>query len=98
MLYREAGQLKTSYAGDMAIFPLKEDRTLIFAVLAVAYLIVPFVISDFWLNAVAIPFFAYTMAAMGLNILTGYCGQLSLGTGGFLAAGAYLGHKIANGF
>jgi branched-chain amino acid transport system permease protein len=98
MFYREAGQLKTSYAADMAIFPLREDRALILAILALAYLVVPFFLTDFWLSAVAIPFFAYAMAAMGLNILTGYCGQLSLGTGGFLAAGAYSAYKITTAF
>ncbi len=98
MFYREAGQLKTSYASDMAIFPLREDRALILAILAVAYLAVPFFLTDFWLDAVAIPFLAYAMAAMGLNILTGYCGQLSLGTGGFLATGAYSAYKITTAF
>jgi branched-chain amino acid transport system permease protein len=98
MFYREAGQLKTSYASDLAIFPLKEDRLLILAILGVAYLLVPFLLDDFWLSAVAIPFFAYAMAAMGLNILTGYCGQVSLGTGGFLAAGAYSAYKLTTAF
>lgn len=98
MYFREAGQLKTGYAGDMAIFPLREDRAFILTILAIAYLVVPFFLTDFWLSAVAIPFFAYAMAAMGLNILTGYCGQLSLGTGGFLAAGAYSAYKITTAF
>jgi branched-chain amino acid transport system permease protein len=98
MLYREAGQLKTTYAADMAIFPLREDRVLIAAILVVAYGLVPFFLNDFWLNAVAIPFLAYSMAAMGLNILTGYCGQVSLGTGGFLAAGAYSAYKLTTAF
>ncbi|MGA7329220.1 MAG: branched-chain amino acid ABC transporter permease [Rhodomicrobium sp.] len=82
----------------MAILPLREDQAFILAILAVAYLVVPFLLTDFWLSAVAIPFFAYAMAAMGLNILTGYCGQLSLGTGGFLAAGAYSAYKITTAF
>jgi len=98
MFYREAGQIKTNYAADMAIFPLKEDRALILAILGFAYLVVPLFLTDFWLSAVAIPFFAYAMAAMGLNILTGYCGQVSLGTGGFLAAGAYSAYKITTAF
>ena len=98
MFYREAGQLKTSYASDMAILPLREDRALILAIMAFAYLVVPFFLTDFWLDAVAIPFLAYAMAAMGLNILTGYCGQLSLGTGGFLATGAYSAYKITTAF
>lgn len=98
MFYREAGQLKTSYAADQAIFPLREDRILIFLILGFAYLAVPFLLTDFWLNAVALPFFAYTMAAMGLNILTGYCGQVSLGTGAFLAVGAYSTYKLTTAF
>jgi branched-chain amino acid transport system permease protein len=98
MFYREAGQLKTSYAADMAILPLKEDRALILVILGLAYLVVPFFLTDFWLNAVAIPFFAYAMAAMGLNILTGYCGQVSLGTGAFLASGAYSAYKLTTAF
>jgi branched-chain amino acid transport system permease protein len=98
MFYREAGQLKTSYAADMAIFPLREDRALIAAILAFAYLIVPPLLTDFWLSAVAIPFLAYSVAAMGLNFLTGYCGLLSLGTGAFLASGAYSAYKITTAF
>ena len=98
MFYREAGQLKTSYAADQAIFPVKEDRTIVLTILAVAYFAVPFLLNGFWLNAVAMPFFAYAMAAMGLNILTGYCGQVSLGTGGFLAAGAYAAYKLTTAF
>jgi branched-chain amino acid transport system permease protein len=98
MLYREAGQLKTSYAADQAIFRLHEDRTALFVIVALAYLAVPFGLDSFWLNAVAMPFFAYAMAAMGLNVLTGYCGQVSLGTGAFLATGAYTAYKLTTAF
>ncbi len=98
MFYREAGQLKTSYAADMAVLPFREDRSMIYAILIASYAVVPFFLTDFWLSAVAIPFFAYAMAAMGLNILTGYCGQLSLGTGGFLACGAYAAYKLTTAF
>ena len=54
-----------------------------------AFSVVPFVINDYWEKSVLLPFLVWSMAALGLNILTGYCGQVSLGTGGFMAVGAY---------
>ena len=45
-----------------------------------------------------IPFLIYALAALGLNLLTGYAGQLSLGTGGFMAVGAYAGVQAHHGF
>jgi hypothetical protein len=78
-----------SYAADSQTFPIKFDRYRYYAVLAVALAVVPFVINDYWVNAVLLPFLIYAIAAIGLNILTGYCGQVSLGTGGFMAVGAY---------
>jgi branched-chain amino acid transport system permease protein len=59
---------------------------------------VPFVINDYWANAVLLPFLIYAIAAIGLNILTGYCGQVSLGTGGFMAVGAYTSYKLMTAF
>jgi len=94
MFYRESGQFKTSYASDQAIFPIPQDRWFIFLVLAIAFLVVPAVADDYWLQAVMIPFLVFAMAAIGLNLLTGYAGQLSLGTGGFMAVGAYITYKI----
>ncbi|MEM6389996.1 MAG: branched-chain amino acid ABC transporter permease, partial [Pseudomonadota bacterium] len=61
-------------------------------------LVVPFVINDYWANALLLPFLIYAIAAMGLNILTGYCGQVSLGTGGFMAVGAYTSYKLMTAF
>ena len=98
MLYREAGQFKTSYAADQAIFPLAQDRLFILAVAAIAFLAVPFYIDAYWLNSVALPLLIYVLAALGLNILTGYCGQLSLGTGAFFAVGAYSTYKLTTAF
>ena len=94
MFYRESGQFKTSYASDQAIFPIPQDRWFIFLVLAIAFLVVPAVADEYWLQAVMIPFLVFAMAAIGLNLLTGYAGQLSLGTGGFMAVGAYITYKI----
>ena len=94
MLYRESGLFKTNYAADQSVFPLPEDRWFIAVVLVIAFLVVPFIQNDYWTNAVLLPFLVYSLAALGLNILTGYCGQLSLGTGGFLAVGGYSSYKI----
>jgi branched-chain amino acid transport system permease protein len=98
MLYREAGDFKTSYAEDSQTFPIRIDRFGYYAALAVAFLVVPFFINDYWANAVFVPFLIYAIAALGLNILTGYCGQVSLGTGGFMAVGAYACYKLMTGF
>jgi branched-chain amino acid transport system permease protein len=98
MLYREAGDFKTSYVADSQTFPIRFDRWRYYAVLAVAFGIIPFVINDYWANAVFVPFLIYSIAAIGLNILTGYCGQVSLGTGGFMAVGAYACYKLMTAF
>ena len=98
MFYREAGDYKTSYADDSQTFPIKFDRYRYYAVLAVAFLVVPFVINDYWANAVFVPFLIYAIAAIGLNILTGFAGQVSLGTGGFMAVGAYACYKLMTAF
>ena len=88
MLYRETGQFKANYTDDQALFPIDQDRYVIFGVLAVTFLVVPYLLNEYWLNAILLPFLIYSLAAIGLNILTGYCGQVSLGTGGFMAVGA----------
>ena len=98
MLYREAGDFKTSYREDSQTFPLRLDRWGYYATLAVAFLVIPLVINDYWANAVLVPFLVYSIAALGLNILTGYAGQVSLGTGGFMAVGAYATYKLSTSF
>ncbi len=98
MIYREAGQFKTSYASDQAIFPIPQDRIFIGLVVLAAFVAVPLVADEYWLQAVLIPFLVYALAALGLNLLTGYAGQLSLGTGGFMAVGAYAAFKITSAF
>jgi branched-chain amino acid transport system permease protein len=98
MFYREAGQFKTSYAADQAIFPLAQDRWLVAALLVVAYVVPPVFLGQYWFDAVLIPFLIFSMAALGLNILVGYCGQISLGTGGFMAVGAYASYKLTTVF
>jgi len=98
MIYRETGQYKTTYAADQAIFPIPQDRWVVSLALAFAFVGVPLLANEYWLQAILIPFLVYAMAALGLNLLTGYAGQLSLGTGGFMAVGAYIAFKLTTGF
>ncbi|CAN7204917.1 branched-chain amino acid ABC transporter permease [Acidovorax sp. LjRoot129] len=89
MLYRENGQFKTSYRADQQIFPIAQDRIAIALILALAFVGVPLMASDYIYSAILIPFVIMSMAALGVNILVGYCGQISLGSGAFMAVGAY---------
>ncbi len=98
MFYREAGDFKTSYKEDNQTFPIKFDRYRFYLVLAVAYGVIPFIINDYWASAVIVPFLIYSIAAIGLNVLVGYAGQVSLGTGGFMAVGAYACYKLMTSF
>ena len=98
MFYRESGDFKTTYVDDDQTFPIKFDRYRYYAVMFAAFAIVPFFINDYWVNAIFLPFLIYSIAAIGLNILVGYCGQVSLGTGGFMAVGAYAVYKLMTAF
>ena len=98
MLYRETGQFKTSYAADAAVFPILQDRIGIAAILALAFIGVPLTLPDFWISAVLIPILVFSLAAIGLNLLTGYAGQISLGTGAFMGVGAYACYKLTTIF
>ena len=94
MLYREAGQFKTSYQADAAIFPILQDRIVVALFIAVAFIVVPFGATPYVLTAILIPFLILSLAALGLNILTGYAGQLSLGTAAFMAVGAFASYNF----
>src|SRR2546429_9477169 len=98
VIYRETGQFKSSYASDQAIFPIVQDRVLVLLGIAAAFVVPPLAASEYWLQAVLIPLLIYSLAAIGLNLLTGYAGQLSLGTGGFMAVGAYAAFKLTTAF
>jgi branched-chain amino acid transport system permease protein len=98
MLYRETGQFKTSYAADQAVFPILQDRVGLAVILALAFVLIPAAGSVFLLNTIMTPFLIFALAAIGLNLLTGYAGQLSLGTGAFMGAGAYACYKLTTYF
>ena len=94
MLYRENGQFKVSYTADQQIFPIRQDRILIALLLAFAVAGVPLLASEYLLRAIMVPFLILSLAAIGLNILVGYCGQISLGAGAFMAVGAYAAYNF----
>jgi branched-chain amino acid transport system permease protein len=94
MLYRENGQFKTSYPKDQQIFPIAQDRFGILLLVAFAVLGVPLLADEYMFRAILIPLLIMSLAALGLNILVGYCGQISLGTGAFMAVGAYAAYNF----
>jgi branched-chain amino acid transport system permease protein len=93
MFYRENGQFKTTYRADQQIFPIAQDRWVILAIIAFALFAVPFLADEYLLRAILIPFLILSLAALGVNILVGYCGQISLGSGAFMAVGAYMAYN-----
>jgi len=98
MFYREVGDLKTSYRADQAYLTITQERYVAFALLGFMFLVVPFIASDYWLNTILTPILIASLAAVGLNILTGYSGLVSLGTGGFVGVGAFACYKLATYF
>ena len=94
MLYRENGQFKSTYRADQQMLPILQDRVLMGALIVVAFLVVPFAVSDYLFLSVVIPFLILTLAAIGLNLLVGYCGQISIGHAAFMAVGAYAAYNL----
>ena len=93
MFYRENGQFKTTYKADQQIFPIAQDRWAIIALVAFAAIAVPMLADEYMFRAIFIPFLILSLAAVGVNILVGYCGQISLGSGAFMAVGAYMAYN-----
>src|SRR5438046_8736519 len=104
MLYREAGQFKATYAADQQLFPIRQDRIGMAIFLAAVFVGVPLAAAtpaiagaidfNYWFSGVLIPFLIFSLAALGLNILTGYAGQLSLGSAAFMAVGAFAAYNF----
>ncbi len=98
MFYREAGQYKTTYQADQALFPIRQDQIGIALILAVAFVAIPLLATDFVIDSIMTPFLILSLAAIGLNLLTGYTGLLSLGSGAFMGVGAFGCYKLATIF
>jgi len=94
MLYREAGQFRTTYAQDSQLFPLREDRIGIAIMLLIAFVAIPLWANSYWLTGILIPWLVLALVALGQNILMGYAGQLSLGSAGFMAVGAFACYNL----
>ncbi len=94
MFYRENGQFKSSYAADQQLLPILQDRVFMFALVAFAFVVVPLVVSDYLFLSLLIPFLILALAAIGLNLVVGYCGQISIGHAAFMAVGAYAAYNL----
>ena len=94
MFYRESGQFSTSYGQDRQLLQLRQDRIGMVLLLAAGVVGIPFFASDYWLSAILIPWLVLALVALGQNILMGYAGQLSLGSAGFMAAGAFACYNL----
>jgi branched-chain amino acid transport system permease protein len=94
MFYRENGQFKTTYKADQQIFPITQDRVGVLLLIAFAFIGVPLLADEYMLRAILIPLLILSLAALGVNILVGYCGQISLGSGAFMAVGAYAAYNF----
>lgn len=94
MFYQEGGQFSTRYAQDRRVFRLRQDRIGVLLLLVFSAIGVPFLGNDYWFSAILIPFLVLSLAGLGLNLLTGYAGQLSLGSAAFMAVGAFATYNI----
>ena len=94
MFYRENGQFKSTYASDQQMLPILQDRVVMFGLLAFAFVGMPLIASDYVFLSLLIPFLILALAAIGLNLLVGYCGQISIGHAAFMAVGAYAAYNL----
>src|SRR6516165_11208677 len=88
MFHREAGVFKTSYAADMALYPLPVARWAVGACAGLFIAVVPLTLGEYPLSLINLCLIAI-VGALGLNILLGYSGQISIGQGAFMSVGAY---------
>jgi len=94
MFFRENGQFKSTYRADMQLLPIVQDRYFMLAVVVLAFVAVPYLASDYLFLSIINPFLILTLAAIGLNLLVGYCGQISIGHAAFMAWGAYAAYNL----
>ena len=88
MFYRQAAIRHTSYDQTKKLYPIPFDKWLVVAVLLVA-LLAPFMMSGLYLNSYLLPWVIWSTAALSLNLLMGYAGQIHLGYAAVMAIGAY---------
>ena len=88
MIHRESGAFKTSYIADMAVFPLPIAQWTVAALTVTFVVVVPAAFSEYHLSIVNLIMIA-VVGALGLNILVGCTGQISVGHGALMSVGAY---------
>ena len=94
MLFTESGQFSRHYREDRRVFRLRQNRVALWLALLFAFVAVPLLGNDYWFNAILVPFLVLSLAGLGLNLLTGYAGQLSLGSAAFMAVGAFAAYNF----
>ena len=94
MIQRECGVLKTSYEADMALYPLPIARWTLAALAVIFFLLIPLTLHEYYLSVANLVWIA-VIGALGLNILVGYTGQVSIGHGAFMSVGAYTAANLA---
>jgi len=94
MIHRECGVLKTTYEADMALYPLPIARWAVGVFAVLFFLVVPLTVHEYYLSLANLVWIAI-IGALGLNILVGYTGQVSIGHGAFMSVGAYTAANLA---
>ena len=94
MLHRESGVFKTTYAADMALYPLPIARWAVGAIAVLFVAVIPLILHEYYLSIFNLVFIAI-VGALGLNILVGYTGQISVGHAAFMSVGAYTAANLA---
>jgi branched-chain amino acid transport system permease protein len=94
MLHRESGVFKTSYAADMALYPLPIARWTVAFFLVLFVAVLPLTLHEYYLSIINLSLIA-VVGALGLNILVGYTGQISVGHAAFMSVGAYTAANLA---
>src|SRR3989454_4140809 len=94
MIHRECGVLKTSYEADMALYPLPIARYAVGTAAVIFFLVIPLTLHEYYLSIANLVWIA-VIGALGLNILVGYTGQVSIGHGAFMSVGAYTAANLA---
>lgn len=94
MFHRESGVLKTTYEADMALYPLPIARWAVGAVAVLFFAVIPLALHQYYLSLANLVWIA-VIGALGLNILVGYTGQVSIGHGAFMSVGAYTAANLA---
>jgi branched-chain amino acid transport system permease protein len=94
VIARECGVFKTSYQADMALYPLPIARWTVAGLLVLFFVVLPLSLHEYYLSIINLVSIA-VVGALGLNILVGYTGQISIGHGAFMSVGAYTAANLA---